>query len=159
MAPSSSVEMYEQLNTAYSLDGPVCIRFPRGKSLVEEFKNDTQQKVGKANVVREGLDVAILAFGETLNATIVDMRFVKPMDKDLIRKLSKSHKKLITIEDNVVSGGAGSSVAEFIHNEKLDVSLDIIGLPDEFGEHGSQEELYEMYGLTVENIVRCANSQ
>ena len=87
------------------------------------------------------------------------MRFVKPMDKDLIRELAKSHKKLITIEDNVVSGGAGSAVAEFIHNEKLDVSLDIIGLPDEFGEHGSQEELYDMYGLTVDNIVRCANSE
>jgi 1-deoxy-D-xylulose-5-phosphate synthase len=169
MAPSSSREMYEQLNTAYSLDGPVCIRFPRGKSPIEEFKNDTQQEVGKANVVREGFDVAILAFGpmleraleagEALDATVVDMRFVKPMDKDLIRKLAKSHKKLITIEDNVVSGGAGSAVAEFIHNEKLDVSLDIIGLPDEFGEHGSQEELYELYGLTVDNIVRCANSK
>jgi 1-deoxy-D-xylulose-5-phosphate synthase len=169
MAPSSSREMYEQLNTAYSLDGPVCIRFPRGKSPIEEFKNDTQQEVGKANVVREGFYVAILAFGpmleraleagEALDATVVDMRFVKPMDKDLIRKLAKSHKKLITIEDNVVSGGAGSAVAEFIHNEKLDVSLDIIGLPDEFGEHGSQEELYELYGLTVDNIVRCANSK
>jgi 1-deoxy-D-xylulose-5-phosphate synthase len=169
MAPSSSLEMYEQLNTAYSLNGPVCIRFPRGKSPVEKFKSDTQQEVGKANVVREGFDVAILAFGPmlekaleaggALNATVVDMRFVKPMDKDLIRELAKSHKKLITIEDNVVSGGAGSAVAEFIHNEKLDVSLDIIGLPDEFGEHGSQEELYDMYGLTVDNIVRCANSE
>ena len=169
MAPSSSLEMYEQLNTAYSLNGPVCIRFPRGKSPVEKFKSDTQQEVGKANVVREGFDVAILAFGPmlekaleaggALDATVVDMRFVKPMDKDLIRELAKSHKKLITIEDNVVSGGAGSAVAEFIHNEKLDVSLDIIGLPDEFGEHGSQEELYDMYGLTVDNIVRCANSK
>ena len=169
MAPSSSLEMYEQLNTAYSLNGPVCIRFPRGKSPVEKFKSDTQQEVGKANVVREGFDVAILAFGPmlekaleaggALDATVVDMRFVKPMDKDLIRELAKSHKKLITIEDNVVSGGAGSAVAEFIHNEKLDVSLDIIGLPDEFGEHGSQEELYDMYGLTVDNIVRCANSE
>jgi 1-deoxy-D-xylulose-5-phosphate synthase len=169
MAPSSSLEMYEQLNTAYSLNGPVCIRFPRGKSPVEKFKTNTQQEVGKANVVREGFDVAILAFGPmlekaleaggALDATVVDMRFVKPMDKDLIRELAKSHKKLITIEDNVVSGGAGSAVAEFIHNEKLDVSLDIIGLPDEFGEHGSQEELYDMYGLTVDNIVRCANSE
>lgn len=169
MAPSSSMEMYEQLNTAYSLNGPVCIRFPRGKSPVEKFKTNTQQEVGKANVVREGFDVAILAFGPmlekaleaggALDATVVDMRFVKPMDKDLIRELAKSHKKLITIEDNVVSGGAGSAVAEFIHNEKLDVSLDIIGLPDEFGEHGSQEELYDMYGLTVDNIVRCANSE
>jgi len=169
MAPSSSMEMYEQLNTAYSLNGPVCIRFPRGKSPVEKFKSNTQQEVGKANVVREGFDVAILAFGPmlekaleaggALDATVVDMRFVKPMDKDLIRELAKSHKKLITIEDNVVSGGAGSAVAEFIHNEKLDVSLDIIGLPDEFGEHGSQEELYDMYGLTVDNIVRCANSE
>ena len=169
MAPSSSMEMYEQLNTAYSLNGPVCIRFPRGKSPVEKFKTNTQQEVGKANVVREGFDVAILAFGPmlekaleaggALDATVVDMRFVKPMDKDLIRELAKSHKKLITIEDNVVSGGAGSAVAEFIHNEKLDVSLDIIGLPDEFSEHGSQEELYDMYGLTVDNIVRCANSE
>ena len=156
MAPSSSLEMYEQLNTAFGINGPVCVRFPRGKSPVESFISSNQQEVGKANVVREGFDVAILAFGPLLekaleagraiDATVVDMRFVKPLDEALILELSKSHKKLISIEDNVVSGGAGSAIAEFIHSNKLDVALDIIALPDEFGEHGTQEELYDMYG-------------
>lgn len=169
MVPSSSLEMYQQLNTAYSLDGPVCIRFPRGKSPVKAFKNDTQQEVGKANVVRKGFDVAILAFGpllekaleagEILDATVVDMRFAKPLDETLISELAKSHKKFISIEDNVVSGGAGSAIAEYIHSIKLDVALNIIALPDEFGEHGTQEELYDMYGLTVDNIVKCANGE
>ena len=169
MAPSSSLEMYEQLNTAYSLDGPVCIRFPRGKSEIESYVTDTVQEIGKANVVREGFDVAILSFGttlsqalkagETLDATVVDMRFVKPLDKELISELAKSHKKLISIEDNVVSGGAGSAVAEFIHSTQLNTALNIIGLPDEFGEHGSQEELYELYGLTTDNIVKCARGE
>ncbi|HIF88970.1 MAG TPA: 1-deoxy-D-xylulose-5-phosphate synthase [Candidatus Thioglobus sp.] len=169
MAPSSSLEMYEQLNTAYSLDGPVCIRFPRGKSEIESYVTDTIQEIGKANVVREGFDVAILSFGTTLSqalkageildATVVDMRFVKPLDKELISELAKSHKKLISIEDNVVSGGAGSAVAEFIHSTQLNIALNIIGLPDEFGEHGSQEELYELYGLTTDNIVKCARGE
>jgi len=169
MAPSSSLEMYEQLNTAYSLDGPVCIRFPRGKSEIESYATDRMQEVGKANVVREGFDVAILSFGTTLSqalkageildATVVDMRFVKPLDETLIIELAKSHKKLISIEDNVISGGAGSAVAEFIHSTQLNVALNIIGLPDEFGEHGSQEELYELYGLTADNIVKYANGE
>ena len=168
MAPSSSIEMYEQLNTAFAIDGPVCVRFPRGKSPVESFTSNSQQKVGKANVIREGFDVAILAFGpllekaleagEILDATVVDMRFVKPLDEALILELSKSHKKLISIEDNVASGGAGSAIAEFINSNKLGVVLDIIALPDEFGEHGTQEELYDMYGLSVDNIINCANS-
>jgi len=169
MAPSSSLEMYEQLNTAYSLDGPVCIRFPRGKSEIESYATDTIQVIGKANVVREGFDVAILSFGttlsqalkagEVLNATVVDMRFVKPLDEALISELAKSHNKLISIEDNVISGGAGSAVAEFIHSTQLNIALNIIGLPDEFGEHGSQEELYELYGLTADNIVKCAKGE
>ena len=168
MTPSSSLEMYKQLNTAYSLEGPVCIRFPRGKSSVEEFKSDAKQEVGKANIVREGSKIAILAFGpmlckaleagEIIDATVVDMRFVKPLDNALIIELAKSHKKLISIEDNVVYGGAGSAIAEFIHNKKLAISLDIIGLPDKFGEHGSQEELYDMYGLSVKNIIKFANN-
>jgi 1-deoxy-D-xylulose-5-phosphate synthase len=169
MAPSSSLEMYEQLNTAYSLDGPVCIRFPRGKSEIESYVTDTIQEIGKANVVREGIDIAILSFGTTLsqalkaggilNATVVDMRFVKPLDEELISELAKTHKKLISIEDNVVSGGAGSAVAEFIHSTQLNIALNIIGLPDKFGEHGSQEELYELYGLTADNIVKHSDGE
>ena len=168
MAPSSSKEMYEQLNTAFSLEGPVCIRFPRGKSEIESYACDTLQEIGKANIAREGFNVAILSFGamlsqaleagEILDATVVDMRFVKPLDETLVSELAASHKNLISIEDNVVSGGAGCAVAEFIHKDKLNIDLNIIGLPDVFGEHGSQEELYELYGLTVDNIVKQASN-
>ena len=168
MAPSSSKEMYEQLNTAFSLEGPVCIRFPRGKSEIESYACDTLQEIGKANIAREGFNVAILSFGamlsqaleagEILDATVVDMRFVKPLDETLVSELAASHKNLISIEDNVVSGGAGCAVSEFIHKAKLNIDLNIIGLPDVFGEHGSQEELYELYGLTVDNIVKQASN-
>lgn len=168
MAPSSSLEMYEQLNTAYSLKGPICIRFPRGNSEVIKFKSNKKQKLGKANVVRKGKKVAILAFGPMLkkaleagniiDATVVDMRFVKPLDEELIIAISKTHEKVISIEDNSAFAGAGSAISEVINNKKLKVSFDIIGMPDKISEHGTQEQLYEIYGLSVKNILNIAKS-
>lgn len=168
MAPSSSLEMYEQLNTAYSLNGPVCIRFPKGGSKVIKFKSDKKQKLGKANIVREGKKIAILAFGPILNkaleagniinATVIDMRFVKPLDEQLIINIIKTHKKIISIEDNSSYGGAGSAIAELISNKKLKVSFDIIGIPDKITEHGNQEELHDIYGLSVKNIIKLAKT-
>jgi 1-deoxy-D-xylulose-5-phosphate synthase len=168
MAPSNSVEMYQMLNSAYQLDGPVCVRYPRGTSLIKDYTSDNTIEIGKANVARIGKKIAVFAFGTTLDqaliageeldATVVDMRFVKPLDEDLILELSKTHQQLITIEDNAITGGAGSSVSELLHAHKINTPLTLLGLPDSFTEQGSQEELYVLYGLDANAIIRAAQS-
>ena len=168
MAPSNSVEMYQMLNSAYQLDGPVCVRYPRGTSLIKDYTSDNTIEIGKANVARIGKKIAVFAFGTTLDhaliageeldATVVDMRFVKPLDEALILELSKTHQQLITIEDNAITGGAGSSVSELLHAHKINTSLTLLGLPDSFTEQGSQEELYVLYGLDANAIIRAAQS-
>ena len=168
MAPSSSLEMYKALNAAHNLNGPVCVRFPRGKSHIEEFKTDEVIEIGKANIIRNGKDIAIFAFGNMLEpsikagnelgATVIDMRFIKPLDDDLIIKIANTNKKLISIEDNTVTGGAGSAINELLQREKIRTPLSILGVPDRITEHGSQNELYELYGLDAMHIVKAGSS-
>ena len=169
IAPSSSLEMYKALNTAYKLNGPVCIRFPRGKSKVEEFTTDEIIELGKANVIRTGHDIAIFAFGNMLDpaieagneidATVIDMRFIKPLDEKLITEIAQNNKKLISIEDNVSSGGGGSAINELLQRNNIKTPLSILGVPDIVTEHGSQNELYEEYGLNAKNLIKVGTSQ
>ena len=169
IAPSSSLELYKALNTAFNIDGPKCIRFPRGVSHMEKFISDDSIEIGKANIVRDGADTAIFSFGsmldkaleagESLNATVIDMRFIKPLDEELIFEISKSHAKLISIEDNASAGGAGSAISELLQQNEIITPLSIVGLPDTFTEHGSQEELYDLYGLNAKNLINIANSK
>ena len=168
MAPSSSLEMYKALNAAHNLNGPVCVRFPRGKSHIEEFKTDEVIEIGKANIIRNGKDIAIFAFGNMLepsikaghelDATVIDMRFIKPLDEDLIINIANTNKKLISIEDNTVSGGAGSAINELLQRNNIRTPLSILGVPDRITEHGSQNELYELYGLDAMHIVKVGSS-
>ena len=168
MAPSSSLEMYKALNAAHNLTGPVCVRFPRGKSHIEEFKTDEVIEIGKANIIRKGKDIAIFAFGNMiepsikagneLDATVIDMRFIKPLDEDLIIKIANTNKKLISIEDNTATGGAGSAINELLQRNKIRTPLSILGVPDRITEHGSQNELYELYGLDAMHIVKVGSS-
>ncbi len=168
MAPSSSLELYMALNTAYKIDGPKCIRFPRGTSSVEKFISNDSIEIGKANIVKDGINIAIFSFGsmlnnaleagEILNATVIDMRFIKPLDEELVIKISNNHAKLISIEDNVSAGGGGSAINECLQKNGIQTPLTIIGLPDTFTEHGSQEELYDLYGLSSENLINIGNS-
>ncbi|MDA9102912.1 1-deoxy-D-xylulose-5-phosphate synthase [Candidatus Thioglobus sp.] len=168
MAPSSSIEMYKALNFSLEFDGPVCVRFPRGKSAIEEFVTDQSLKIGKGKIVRTGKDIAIFAFGnmlepalsasEKINATVIDMRFVKPLDENLIIDTAKSYKKLISIEDNTASGGAGSAINELLQSRSIKTQLHILGVPDLVTEHGSQDELYLLYGLHEENIINVAKN-
>ena len=167
MAPSSSLEMYKALNAAHNLNGPVCVRFPRGKSHIEEFKTDEVIEIGKANIIRNGKDIAIFAFGNMLkpsikagnelDATVIDMRFIKPLDEDLIIKIANTNKKLISIEDNTVTGGAGSAINELLQSNNIRTPLSILGVPDHITEHGSQNELYELYGLDAKHIVKAGS--
>ena len=168
MAPSSASEMYRMLNTAFETSGPICVRYPRGKSNEFECASNETLTIGKGNVVKQGKKIAILSFGtmleqsliaaEKLNATVVDMRFVKPLDEALIIELASSHKQFISIEDNVITGGAGSAISEFLHQKQISMPLSILGLPDQFTEQGSQEELYALYGLNAKGIINAADS-
>ena len=168
MAPSSSIEMYKALNFSLNFDGPVCVRFPRGKSVIEDFTTSASIEIGKGNIVRTGKDIAIFAFGnmlepalsasEKINATVIDMRFVKPLDENLIIDTANSYKKLISIEDNTASGGAGSAINELLQSKNIKTPLHILGVPDLVTEHGSQDELYLLYGLHEENIINVSKN-
>ena len=168
MAPSSSIEMYKALNASHNLNGPVCVRFPRGKSSVEDFVTNDEIEIGKAHILRTGIDIVIFAFGnmlepsmiaaEEVNATVIDMRFIKPLDEKLIVELASVNKKLISIEDNAISGGAGSAINEVLQKNSIKTPLHILGVPDFVTEHGSQNELYELYGLNAKHIIKVCKS-
>jgi 1-deoxy-D-xylulose-5-phosphate synthase len=165
MAPSDEHECYAMLEAGYAYPGPAAVRYPKGSNLCGCGGKKSQPiEIGKAKIVREGKQVAILAFGtmlgrskkaaETLDATLVDMRFVKPLDEDLLREITKTHRYFVTVEDNVVMGGAGSSVNEFFLREKLDVKNKNLGLPDQFLTHGLRGEILAEVGLNEEGILR-----
>ncbi len=168
MSPSNSAQMYQMLNTAFETKGVFCVRYPRGTSVIEDYVSTEQIQIGKADVVRQGSDIAILAFGtmldyaleaaESINATVVDMRFVKPLDEALLIELSKTHAQFISIEDNAILGGAGSSVSEFFHQQGVNTSLKILGLPDIFTEQGTQAQLHELYGLDAKAIIAASKT-
>lgn len=165
MAPSDLDECRQMLYTGHLHQGPSAVRYPRG-SAGELLPNDTMTalEIGKAKVVREGKDTAILSFGtlldetkkvaEELDATLLDMRFVKPLDGDAIKHLATTHKTLVTLEDNALMGGAGSAVNEFIMAEKLTMPVLNLGLPDEFIKHGTQQEMHAELGLDANGIAQ-----
>jgi 1-deoxy-D-xylulose-5-phosphate synthase len=166
MAPSNAMQLYQMLNTAFETNGTICIRYPRGTSDVQNYITDETMSLGKAKIILEGSNVAIFAFGimvksaltagKKLGATVVDMRFVKPLDEALIIKLANSHAKLICIEDNAIMGGAGSAISELLHQKNINTVLSILGLPDKFSEQGTQKQLYDLYGLNETGIMNAA---
>ncbi len=170
MVPSDENECRRMLYTGIMLDAPSAVRYPRSAGAgVEVEKPMHMMRVGKAQIRREGRGVAILAFGpllhealaaaETLDATVVDMRFLKPLDETLIVQMARTHELLVTIEDNTVQGGAGSAVAEVIAAADLAVRMLHLGLPDRFIEHGEQAQLFAALGLTREGIVAAINKR
>ncbi len=166
MIPSNGFEMFRMFNTALKMDSPVCIRYPRGSANIEHYETQDTVEVGKANILLEGSKTAIFAYGnfvkialeagKELGATVIDMRFIKPLDEALISKIAHTHQQLISIEDNAISGGGGSAISEYLHQQKINTPLQILGLTDDFTEQGSQEELYQQYGLTAKNIINVA---
>jgi len=123
-------------------------------------------EIGKAQVIREGGGVAILNFGvlldqailagEALGATVVDMRWVKPLDVDLLRSLASQHECFITLEENAIAGGAGSGVAEWLAESKIDRAVRHVGIPDAFIAHAGQGECRQLAGLTSDSIIAAA---
>lgn len=163
MVPSDENECRQMLYTGYQHKGPAAVRYPRGSGNGEAAEVVmTELAIGKGLIRRQGEKVALLAFGpllqachtaaEQLNTTLVDMRFVKPLDQQLLKDLSKTHSHFVTIEDNALMGGAGSAVNEFCIAEQLEVKLLNIGLPDFFIKHGTQEQIYAELGLDCVGI-------
>ncbi|MDW2019371.1 1-deoxy-D-xylulose-5-phosphate synthase, partial [Vibrio sp. 704] len=163
MAPSDENECRQMLYTGHKHTGPSAVRYPRGSGMGTEIEKEfTALEIGKGRVVRKGEKVAILSFGtflpnaleaaENLNATVADMRFVKPLDEALIRQLADEHDVLITLEENAIAGGAGAGVVEFMMKEKIIKPVLNLGLPDKFIHQGTQEELHEELGLDAKGI-------
>ena len=166
MAPADENECRQMLYTGFQLDGPAAVRYPRGKGPGVEIEPAmTALPVGRGEIRREGRRIALLAFGaplaaaleaaERLDATVANMRFVKPLDSELVRELAECHDLLVTIEDNVVAGGAGSAVNECLAARQPAVAILNLGLPDEFMEQGEREELLADAGLSADGIIRA----
>jgi len=164
MAPADEAECRRMLSTAYTLDGPSMVRYPRGggTGTVPEMNLDTLP-VGKGEIRRDGKEIALLAFGslvpaalaagEELDATVINMRFIKPLDVELIAELAGNHSLLVSIEENAVIGGAGSEIERALAERGLKVPLLRLGLPDRFIDHGEQSLLLAELGLDKNGIV------
>lgn len=170
MAPSNENETRLLLNTAYQHCGPSAVRYPRGNGSGVAITADKEcVEIGKAVVLREGSRVGILNFGallheaipvaDALNCTLVDMRFVKPLDADTVLRLSSSCDLLVTIEENAVMGGAGSAVTELLHAENLLTPVLQLGLPDRFVEHGKQQDMRAACNLDSTGIQRSIQNK
>jgi len=171
MAPSDENECRQMLYTAFRLGQPAAVRYPRGSGPGAPVSKEMQAlPVGKGVVRRRGSGgVAILAFGtllkpaldaaEELDATVADMRFVKPLDADLATELAGAHRLLVTVEENAVSGGAGSAVAEVLAERGVAIPLLHLGLPDRFVDHGDQAQLLASVGLDRSGIVAAVRAR
>lgn len=175
MAPSDENECRQMLYTGYIHQGPAAVRYPRGGANNATIEPEmTAMAIGKAVVKRESTlqstkeqgntKVAILSYGtllnhaliagEVLDATVVDMRFVKPFDEALVAELSQTHDVIITVEENAIIGGAGSVVSQFVMNKRLNVTVLNIGLPDKFVCQGTQAEQQAMLGLDADGLIK-----
>ncbi len=164
LAPADEAECRDMLYTAFLHPGPAAVRYPRGSGPgVAETSKMTRIPIGKAQLCREGQEVALLAFGtmlapameagDSLDATVVNMRSVKPLDTAMIEQLADSHTLLVTIEENAMRGGAGAGVAESLAQGDRSIPLLILGLPDEHIEHGDPDIVLAQCGLNADGII------
>lgn len=164
MAPADENESRQMLYTGFLYEGPAAVRYPRGKGPGKMVQTEmTALPLGKGEICQKGSNIAILAWGsmvtpamtvgKQLKTTVVNMRFIKPLDKDLILELVKTHDTFVTVEENVIAGGAGSAVNEFLQAQRILIPVLNIGLPDKFIEQGTREELLSLCGLDVAGIL------
>ena len=170
MTPSDEAECRQMLTTAYHHPGPAAVRYPRGSGRGATLPATLESlPLGKGVVRREGKGIALLAFGamltpalragDTLDATVANMRFVKPLDVELVRDLAARHDLLVTIEENTIIGGAGTEVARAIEMAGLGTPLMRLGLPDRFIDHGDSAALLRELGLDAEGIVASVSTR
>ncbi len=168
LAPADENECRQMLQTAYEYAGPAVVRYPRGTGPGVEVSDErVPLPIGKAELVREGKKIALLAFGsmlataqqaaDSLNATVVNMRFVKPLDEAMITWLAEKHDLLVTLEENVVHGGAGSAVNECLARNDITVAMLNLGLPDRYIEQASSAQQLQLCGLDVAGVVDSIN--
>jgi 1-deoxy-D-xylulose-5-phosphate synthase len=176
MAPKDGLELEMMLEKALALDSPVAIRFPRDVSRqLVGLSSYAEMEIGRAEKLRDGKDVVLIAVGSMVNtallaaevlsrdgieASVVNARFVKPLDGDMLEKVFSKVKRAVTIEEGVASGGFGSAVLEFIASENIQgIHLKCISLPDEFIEHGAREELLRKYHLVPDEIAATIKAE
>jgi 1-deoxy-D-xylulose-5-phosphate synthase len=163
MAASDENECRQMLTTAYHYPGPAAVRYPRGAGIGAAVAPELASiEIGKGEVKRQGKGIAILAFGsmvtpaigagEELNATVANMRFIKPLDVELVKRLAREHDCLVTVEEGCVMGGAGAAVAEALAAEGLVKPIQMLGLPDKFIDHGDPAALLASVGLDAKGI-------
>jgi len=169
MVPKDELELSQMLTTALTIEGPVAIRYPRGKGIGKSLDNPFQcLPLGKSEILRRGNDVTIIGVGpiiyEGLKAAdllatrgiecgVINSRFVKPLDEENLVQVAAKGKKIVTLEEHVVTGGFGSAILEMLHRHQVqDCQVINIGLPDEFPKHGKAGLLREKYGLTFSAI-------
>ena len=168
-APSDEAECRDMLYSAYKHKGLTSVRYPRGAGVGAAEKQEmTEIPLGTADIVAKGSQVAILSFGtllpaaleaaRSLGATVVNMRFVKPLDETLIRELANTHNLFVTLEENVIAGGAGSGVNEYLASQQITIPTLNLGLPDQYIDHGSQAQLLADCGLDADGIVKTVMS-
>jgi len=169
-APSDEQECRQLLTTAYDYPGPAAVRYPRGTGPGVATQTELSSvELGKGLVKRAGQGLAILNFGslmqpalaaaERLNATVCDMRFIKPLDTQLIRDTLDQHDLLVTLEENALMGGAGSAVTEWLSSEGITMPLLQLGLPDRYIEHAKHEQMLAEVGLDAEGIYQSISKR
>lgn len=176
MALKDGEELQRMLEKAVEWDKPVSIRYPRGKARqLVSLSSSTPLEIGKAETLRDGKDLTVLAVGSMVNtalkmsellskkgieAAVINARFIKPLDAEMLERVFRETKKVVTIEEGVISGGFGSAVLEFMERENVnDIKIKCLGLPDEFIEHGTREELLRKYHLTPDEIAATIKTE
>ena len=170
MTPSDENECRQMLYTAFQMDSPSAVRYPRGAGIgVTPIKEMKALKIGLGEICRKGEKIAILAFGsmlkpsleaaEELNATVANMRFVKPLDDDLILSLAENHDLLVTIEENTIMGGAGSAVLESLESKSISTSVLQLGLPDTFIDQGDPVQMLVDCGRDKIGIIKAIRNK
>ena len=169
LAPKNRYELKSMIDYSVDFDGPIAIRFPRGKASEVYAELNAPIEYGRAEIVEEGKEVAILAVGSEvedacrvseilakygIRPTVVNMRFVKPFDVQLVEKLANNNRLIVTMEENVLSGGFGQSILTFINEKGINTGVLIKSLRNEFIEHGRSDELKAKYGLDVNEIAQ-----
>jgi len=169
MAPADENECRQMLYTAWQQDCPTAVRYPRGKGTgVKPQSIMKALPIGKSVCIAKGGDIAILLFGsllpqateaaEQLGATLINMRFVKPLDEQAIIEAASRHELIITLEDNAVQGGAGSAVSEFMASTGLTTPILHLGIPDRYVEHADRDQQLAEIGLDAASIVERSRS-
>ena len=169
MAPANANDMQQLLNTAYHHPGPALVRYPRDNTdRPDQVDTETTVSLGKGLMVREGSQTALLVFGTLLDIvapiadkydfTLVNMRFVKPVDEALIESIAATHKNIVTVEDGCITGGAGSAVIEFLNIKQIGTPCLRLGLSDNFPSQGSRQQVLQEYNLDEAGIEQSIQS-